>query len=114
MGRDSDVGVVEEKVIMPGMGCKLNQGADLAVGSKASGTLDKLNGMSGKFAFELFDCSHGGVGKRGNSEEQFNLACVGLAAVAAEGVDHAQVHFFEGLEDADAGRKGRQRGAPGH
>ena len=32
--------------------------------------------------------------------------------MAAEGVDHAGVETLEGLEDADAGRKGRQRGLP--
>ena len=112
-GRDGDVGVVDEQEIVAGVVGKLGESADLAVASQAGGTLDKLNGMSGKLPLETLDDDGGGVVEGGNTEEQFIFAQVGLAAVAAKGVDHAQVDSFEGLEDADAGGKGGQRGAPG-
>ena len=82
-GRDGDIRVVDEQIAMAGVRCELDQRADFAVGSQTVEALDELNGLCGKFQFELLDCSGGGVGKRGDAEEQLILAGVALAAVAA-------------------------------
>ena len=111
-GRDRDVGVVDEKKTVAGVGGQLYQSADLPVGPKGCGTSDQLNGMGRKFLLQLFDSYRGGIGKRGNAKEQLKIAGIGLAAMAAEGFDHAWVKPLEGLEDADAGGKGFQRGTP--
>ena len=66
---------------------------------------------SGNSACNCPTAVDGGVGQRGDAEEQLVFARVGLAAVAAKGVDHAGVETLEGFENADAGGKGRQRRA---
>ena len=111
--RDGDVGVVDKQVGMAGVVRKLNKGADFAVGPQAGGTVDELDGEIGKFALKFFDGCDGGVVEGGNAEEQLVVAGVGLAAVAAEGVEHRGVESFERLEDGDAGGEGGERGAAG-
>jgi len=81
--------------------------------------VDELDGDMGEFALELFDGRDGGVVEGGDAEEKFVVAGVGLAAMAAEGVEHGGVEAFEGFEDGDAGGEGGEpttagkRGAAG-
>jgi len=111
--RDSDVGVVDEQEGVAGVGCELNEGADFTVGPEAGGAMDELDGKTRKFALKFFDGCDGWVLEGGNAEEKLVIAGVGLAAMAAEGVQHCGVKPLEGLEDGDAGGEGGKRGAAG-
>ena len=104
--RDGDVRVVDEQEVVAGVQDELNQSTDLAVGSQPLRTFDELDGERGKLGLQLLDGCGGRVGEGGDAEEKLVVASVGLAAVAAEGFDHAGVEALEGLEDGDAGGEG--------
>jgi hypothetical protein len=69
-GTDGDVGVADEQELALRVGNELGESADLAVGAEALRALDEPNGAIGKLLLQLLDGRGGGVGERGDAEEQ--------------------------------------------
>jgi hypothetical protein len=110
VGRDADVGIVNEQEIVLGVDGDLDEGGDFAVGSERLLADDEADGERGEFLAEALDDRDGGVVVAGDSEEDFEGAGIILAAVAGEGFIHAVVDSAERFEDADGGCEGREVG----
>ncbi len=59
VGRDGDVGIVDEQVFMTGVLRKLDEGADFAIGAEVRRTFDQTNGVVWKFLLQ-FEHRRGG------------------------------------------------------
>jgi hypothetical protein len=114
VGTDGDVGVVDEQIRVARVTGKLDEVADLSIGSKTSWTFDEADRVMGKLELEMLHRLDGRVIGRGYSEEQLVFSGIVLAAVAAKGVDHLGIAALERLEDADRwGKVGQFAAADG-
>ena len=105
-GRDEDVGVVDEDVLVARVREHLGEVGELAVGAEALGALDEADVDVRVVDAEAGDLGDGGVVERADAEEELEGAGVVLRAVAGEAGVHARVDALDGLEDGDAGGEG--------
>ena len=103
---DADVAVVDDEVVIAGVGHKLREIADLAVGTEDLWTEDEANGVIGEFCLELADDGSGRIVEAGDAEEDLVFAGVVLTAVAGESFGHAGIEAVDGLKDADGQSEG--------
>src|SRR6202034_1976148 len=83
------------------------------VAAEAQWAFNQSKVVVGELLLKLVDGADGRVVQRGDAEQQLVLAGVGLAAMAAKGIEHCRVQAFERLQDADSGGVGSKRSAAG-
>src|SRR5262249_37633126 len=98
IGRNKDVTVVDQKMVVLGLGKHLHQVAGLAVVAKNVGTNHQLNLALGKLAHQPMNRFHGGVVRFADAKNNLVFG-IGLDAVAAEALIHLRVHAAQGFEN---------------